>query len=382
MQSKSKTRNLMLGILLTAITLLGARCQGLSVQAYFELTHAGVSKYIGDFDPVSSVDVGDGWTKHTFDTDGGNGPICISGTPFSVFTRNGDPKKLLIFEQGGGACWQDFYNCNEFAEDQEPPTPRIGIWDFDSQDNPFADYSIAYMPYCDGSVFSGDNDVVDPNYPTGPIRYHRGLRNQTAGMDVARSLYPAAREVTVSGSSAGGVGATAFAPFLVRFLFGNHVQLTVLNDAGPVTTNLDDTGAVAARAADWDFGKFYPASCTECDDMGQSTAVIKWRLANDTGVREAFYETDQDLTNRFFLNLIFDPFGFRQLIVTEHGLIHDAHPDRYKRFIVSGDQTHTALQTPLFFTQDANGTLLNDWVEDFLADAEGWIDIVEDFMFP
>jgi hypothetical protein len=376
-------RLLILGLILTCVALIGAGGpNGLNFDAFEELSDAGVDKYIGEFTPVSSTDVGDGWTKHTFDPDGGNGPICIAGTPFSVFTREGNPSKLLIFEQGGGACWQGFYNCNILAEQQEPPVGRVGIWDFDSKDNPFADHSIVYMPYCDGSVFSGDNDVVDPSFPFGPVRFHRGLRNQTAGMDVAQATFPHARQITVAGSSAGGVGAAAFAPLLARFEFGNQVQLTVFSDAGPITANLAETGDIAARAADWQFGQFFPASCTDCDDMGQSIAIVDWRLANDSTVRDAFYETDADFTNRFFLKLLADPVGFRNLIVTEHGLLNAAYPDRYKRFIVAGDTSHTALQSPLFYSQDADGVLLNEWTEDFLVPTPFWVDIVEDAVFP
>jgi len=380
-----RSRVLVIFTVLAAVSLLGAQCPlGLSPQAYFELQAAGVDKYLGEFTPISSVDVGDGWTKHTFDPDAGNGPICIAGTPFSVFTRAGNPSKLLIFEQGGGACWQNFYNCNVLAEAQEPPAPRAGIWDFDSPDNPFADYSIVYMPYCDGSVFAGDNDVFDPAFgqaigaPQVVVRFHRGLRNQSAGMDVARATFPRAKEITVAGSSAGGVGAAGFAPFLVRFLYGNFPRLTVFNDAGPVTINPDAAGAIAARAADWQFGQFYPASCTDCDDMGDATAVIGWRLDNDSTIREAFYETDSDLTNRFFLGLLADPARFRELVVDGHGALNAAHPDRYKRFIVAGDTSHTALQSSLFYSQDANGVLLNEWTADFLMPTPFWEDIVED----
>ena len=190
------------------------------------------------------------------------------------------------------------------------------------------------MPYCDGSVFSGDNDVFDPafgaaiNVPSAVVRFHRGLRNQTAGMDVALATFPNASRITLAGSSAGGVGVAGFAPFLVRFLYGNNALLTVFNDAGPVAINLDEVDDIADRAADWQFGQFFPASCTECDDLGQSTAIIKWRLDNDSTIREAFYETDNDLTNRFFLDLLFDPAGYRDLIVTEHGLLNAAHPNR------------------------------------------------------
>lgn len=369
-------------ILLLSLGLLGARCPiGLDAQARQELSDAGVDKYLGAFTPAASEDAGDGWTKHTFDPDGGDGPLCIAGTPYSVYTRAGDPSKLLIFEQGGGACWQDFYFCNVLAEDQAPPFDREGIWDFDSPDNPFRDYSIVYMPYCDGSVFAGDNDVPDANFPFGEVRFHRGLRNQSAGMDLAAASFPQARKITLAGSSAGGVGVAGFAPFLARFEFGDFVDLSVFNDAGPVAINLDDTAGIAARAADWQFGQFYPASCTDCSDSGQATAAIAWRLEHDSTIREAFYETDADGTNRFFLD---PPFGlpaedYRALILAEHGALHDAHPLRYKRFIVSGDDSHTALQDERFYTQDANGVRLDTWTRLFVKLPLLWPDIVEDF---
>jgi hypothetical protein len=225
---------------------------------------------------------------------------------------------------------------------------------------------------------------ADIGVPEAVFRFHFGLRNQSAGMDVAKALFPHAGRITVAGSSAGGVGAAGFAPFLVRMLYGNQVKLTVFNDAGPITTNQDALADIEARRADWQVGQFYPASCEDCgDEVGDdSTAIIKWRLDNDSTIREAFYETDGDLTNRFFLDLIFDPVGFRDLIVNKHGELHDAHPDRYKRFIVAGDTSHTALQTPLFYWQDANGILLNEWVEDFLVPRPFWEDVVEDPILP
>jgi hypothetical protein len=351
-------------LVLVSSLLMGAQGpRGLNEQAYLELHEAGVDKYLGQYAPILSQDVGDGWTKHTFDPAAGNGPICIAGTQYSVFTRPGNPSRLLIFEQGGGACWQDFYNCNVLSEAQEPPTARVGIWDFDSKGNPFADYSIVYMPYCDGSVFSGDNDVFDPAFgaaigvPEAVIRFHRGLRNQSAGMDVARAMFPDASRITVAGSSAGGVGVAGFAPFLARFVFGNQVHLTVFNDAGPITTNPDAMDDIQARADDWQFGQFYPASCSDCSEFGDNTAIVHWRLDNDNSIRVGGVQC--------------------ALVVNGHGALNAAYPDRYKQFIVAGDTSHTALQTPLFYTQQADGVLLNEWTWDFLVPTPFWIDIVE-----
>ncbi len=71
---------------------------------------------------------------------------------------------------------------------------------------------------------------------------------------------------------------------------------------------------------------------------------------------------------------------YRDLILDAHAVINDAYPKRYKRFIVSGDTSHTALQTPLFYTQEVDGVTLNKWTKDFLRNKKSWVDIVEAFV--
>ena len=169
-------------------------------------------------------------------------------------------------------------------------------------------------------------------------------------------------------------------PFLARLLYGNQVDLTVFNDAGPVVANLNAVGDVAARANDWRVADFYPDSCTGCDPLGQATELIQWRLDNDSTVREAFYSTDGDEVARFF-NRIPTQAAYRTLILMEHERLNANHPDRYKTFIVSGDDSHTALQTPLFQTQDANGILLNDWTDHFTSPRKPfWTQLIEEFV--
>jgi hypothetical protein len=348
--------------------------------ASVELIMSGVNKYLGKYTPVSSEEVGDGWIKHSFDPAGGEGPICIDGSTYSVFTRKGrDSKKLLVMLQGGGACWQGLYRCSQSTAGQEPPGPREGIWDFDNKDNPFAHYSIVYMPYCDGSVFSGDNTVVDPGFVAengaAGVRHHRGLRNLSAGLDVAKATFKKVKKLTVAGSSAGGVGATAFAPSLLRFLYGNKPkELTVFNDAGPIAISLDSQDAVAARDRDWQFAQFYPASCTDCSAYGQQTAIIHWRLKNDPKIREAFYETDGDVTNIGFASVnlpgFFDPLP--PIIPFPTGLSQSMYRDLVL-------DNHAPIVEALFYSQEVNGIPLNKWTKDFIADKKSWIDLVEDF---
>lgn len=358
--------------------------RGLNPEAMSELSAVGLDKYMGQFTPALSEELGDGWVRHTFDPDGGNGPICIAGTPFTTFTKIGNPSKLLIMLQGGGACWQDFYVCNILSDDLPPPAfAASGIWvdEFDNGTeiikNPLADWSVVYVPYCDGSVHIGDNELADENFPFGPTRYHRGLRNLTAAIDLARDSFPDAGRILLAGSSAGGYGAAAFAPFLARFAWGNTEKLMVLNDSGPSIWNLDEVADVQARANDWQFGQFFPASCSECSDTGQLTEVTKWRLSNDTTIREALYSTDGDFVVRWFLN-IGTQAEYRDLLIAEHDAIHYTFPDRYKRFIRSGDGNHTALQDPTFYLGEADGIPLDAWTADFVVPRPFWIDLVEE----
>jgi hypothetical protein len=413
-----------LSLSLTAFFLMSATGEaqkpGLNSQAEKELRATGLDKYLGEFTPISSEPWAVDWTKHTFDSDGGDGPICIAGGEYSVFTKEGNPEKVLIFFQGGGACWEGLTACTTSAEGQFPPPAAFlpGIFSESSADgtipNDIGTWSVVYLPYCDGSVFGGDNDV-DPD-PVFGTRRHRGLRNASAGMDVAKAVFPNPEKVLLAGSSAGGVGATALSPFLARFLYGNKVELFVFNDAGPLALNPEvATAAAAARAADWQFDQFYPESCEDqglCDALGQQTGIIQWRLDNDTTIREAFYETDADLTNFGFVSSnepgipsfipVFQP-QYRAILDLEHGAINADHPDRYKRFIVSGGNplcsglvaySHTALQgsrpgsfpcngVDLFYELEANGIPLRQWANDFVkppGNRSVWIDNVEDFV--
>ena len=145
-------------------------------------------------------------------------------------------------------------------------------------------------------------------------------------------------------------------------------------------TNLVGGAAgVAARAADWQFGSLLPPSCTACSDSAQLTELVEWRLTHDTGVRDAFQATDGDATSRFFA-----PFptqvDYRDAVLAAHGPVTAAHPERYRRFVRSGDDSHTAIADDTFYTATADGVPLYSWVGEFVSGGAGWVDVVEDFV--
>ena len=72
--------------------------------------------------------------------------VCSDGSPYSFFVRQGDPDKLLVYFQGGGACW-----FRENCDPQMSPSYSIrignidqanfGIFNLDNPDNPFKDHT-------------------------------------------------------------------------------------------------------------------------------------------------------------------------------------------------------------------------------------------------
>src|SRR5690606_27336640 len=104
-------------------------------------------------------------------------------------------------------------------------------------DNPLADYSTVYVPYCDGGLHASDADVgTDGDGITD--RYHRGLHNLSASLDVAVNTFPTPRRIVLTGVSGGGYG-TIFALPLVRQLYPG-VPIDVVNDSGIGITRPDD----------------------------------------------------------------------------------------------------------------------------------------------
>jgi hypothetical protein len=381
-------RSMKLGVLsltvcvfaLVGVNQCNGKYPGLAPLARLELYASGLAKYVGQFQPAGAPeDVGGGWDKYTFDTEGGDGPICIAGTPLTIFHQQRDPKNLLIVLDGGGACVQDLYLCSILADEDPPGNGGIFADSFDGIDNPFADWSKLFVSYCDGSVFSGDNELVDANFPFGPTRFHRGVRNLTAALDLARSLHPNAKDVLLSGISAGGYGVSIYAPLLFRLVFPPSANLFALNDSGPGLAN-PALGAVI-QDNDWQFSQFFPASCTACSTLpgSEQGALIQWTLDNDNGYKGALYSTDGDAVIRSF-TFIPTQEAYRALLLSVHDPIHAAHPDRYKRFIRSGSEEHTALGFFGFYTFEADGVPLYQWVEDFVNADPGWVDIVEDFV--
>ena len=100
-----------------------------------ELYDQGLTQYVGKFEPANEPDAEDGVKTHRFSVPSDpsaepRGPLCLRGGEYTVDTREGSSDELVIFLQGGGACWADF--CA--AVEETSSLPAAGILDRETSD--------------------------------------------------------------------------------------------------------------------------------------------------------------------------------------------------------------------------------------------------------
>jgi hypothetical protein len=294
--------------------------------------------------------------------------ICFLGEQYQVNVRRGTSKNLLIYLEGGGACW-DYETCYLARIAKTTPDPYFGdgILNKDNPNNPLRDWNVVYGSYCDGSVFSGNN-IVDYN---GNRSYHHGLQNVSAVVTVAQEQFPDAAYIMVAGSSGGGYG-TYSAYGVTRVAFPD-VPIIVFNDSGPGLQNPDTPETNQERLENWQFSPLVPPDCADCDV--QYSYLTDWALDNDPELRVSYFSYLQDGVIRFFLTLEAEAY---EMFLRQHtDVIHSRHPARFQRYFVKGG-AHTILELPTFYDTTVEGVSLRDFTDDFINGGPAWVDVVEE----
>lgn len=337
-----------------------------TVSPFQELVDQGVTRYLGMYSPMGTSQQGN-VVNHNFGE--GDGPLCLNGTRYTMATRDEGSEDLMIFLQGGGACWFDLCAATTQAG---TGIPQAGILNPGSALNPLAGISTVYLPYCDGGIFASDADVDTDNDGTAD-RFHRGLHNLSAGLDVAVKAFPAPRRIVLAGVSAGGYG-TLFALPLVRQLYPD-VPIDVLNDSGIGINRPADPNWNAAIIDYWKIESFFPASCAQCDVQGSPAGIINWQLAQDPNVRLGMLSYTQDFTIGTFFLGIGGP-AFEAVLRPTLTEVENAYPERMRSFVRAGE-THTFLGGDLSLAVD--GISVSQWVESMVdGPAQEWQSVSEE----
>jgi hypothetical protein len=338
----------------------GGHFQRLDGAARDELAALGVGKYLGQARIKSEVPQAE-MTRVQFDS--ASGPACMNGSDFAVFYADRHADKLLIKLDAGGACWGPV--CDTSSSNVPATIGRAAL----AAGSPdyMCDWNVLFVPYCDGSVFFGDNDVTQSD---GSLRHQRGRRNLAAALDVALKQFPNVSQILLYGASAGGYG--TLAGMLVVRLAYPDAQLFVVDDSGPGVQNLARTADVETRLAQWKLAETVPESCVDCQaGRGQITALFSWMLQRDPTTTVSLMSFLEDSTiGTAFLGL--GGPAFAELLLTESGKVHDAYPDRFERFLLPG-----SLHVVGFSEATGNGTSARSWLQAMVAgDRSVWKDTV------
>lgn len=173
---------------------------------------------------------------------------CVSGngTAYHGGVRIGkDSKKLIIFFNGGGISFDEYTVSrpnNAFSlHIKDTYYSNDGEWIGDyflregmnakREDNPFSDWSLINLLYCNGDFHCGDGEfpytAQDGSRRVMP--YH-GYRNAMAVIEMAKQWIPDPEQILIAGSSAGGFGVALLADDVIQ-AFSDCQDITCVVDS-------------------------------------------------------------------------------------------------------------------------------------------------------
>jgi hypothetical protein len=305
---------------------------------------------------------------------------CRSGEPTGIGVRYADSDDLLIYFQGGGACFHSLAcltnpqtaDAAEFYGAWAPGLGRSGIFNDDHPANPAADFNVVYVPYCSGDVFAGDREDVELE-GLDPQQFV-GYRNVTAFLDRVVPTFRGAPQVLIVGASAGGFGASFNAIRIARSF--PESQVTLVNDSAPLFSDDYVAPCLQQRWRDvWGLDDTIPAGCDACfnpDGGGLSNlfdhisaALPKVNLGLISATRDAtisiFYAFGVDACSGFGI-FTGDQFQAGLYELRERVLA----PNGWGSYFIPAN-THVWTQNSDFYNTEVAGAPLTDWLADLMA---------------
>ena len=267
------------------------------------------------FAPADELDVNgdgvkDGWWWIPFD--GSTSPeetaVCGDGSSTGLAISPGGGTGLLVFFDGGGACWSyetctagtavdKRYDLAMFKADATSFIP-CSITSRAHLPPALAGATIVFVPYCTGDIHGGDNVQQYGNAVFSETWRHKGHANVMAYLRRLGATFPRADPLVVAGSSAGGFGALVnYEAF--RWYWPNATS-SLVDDSGPALVAND----VPANFRDawynaWHLGVATDPFCPGCrTDLSSAWTELSGMHPAD---RLAFLSHQQDEVMRAFM---------------------------------------------------------------------------------
>lgn len=340
------------------------------------------------------------------------GQLQPADTRFSFFIRQGNPRKLLIALDGGGACWDANTCIGSALAGQAVYNPTVdesaqslatlgGIADLDNPENPLSDYTQVFVPYCTGDIHWGSRDTqyvftLPDNSQIPWTIHHRGFDNNLAVLKWLRDYYKdlgvAPKKVVLAGSSAGGYGVLLVLPSVKQWLSKRTRTYMIADSANGVLSDSFYEAALGGQAlsgGNWGIENNIPefllaALASGPDSLAVATyTTLAWRFPF---TRFGQYTRAWDKTQISFYNVMLnvdhperwaDP-AYLQAnalpwsIKARTYMYLSALAPNY-RFYIGAGSAHTILPDNSFYQENsAQGLYFRDWVEDMVSRRSVW----------
>lgn len=324
--------------------------------------------------------------------------ICSDDSPYSFFVKRGTVNKLLMYYQGGGACW-DYASCktigtcdpnvNTAGTDNPDIAPATGFNDRTNPNNPFKDWNIVFVSYCTCDVHWGENKQLYTGGQGPKTIEHMGFVNAKVAEKWAREHFLNPSEVFVTGSSAGAYGALLHGTLL--HLVYPASQLNVLADAGNGVITQDFLeNRFPVWHVDQNLPTYIPAlnqpvsqlsipAFTEAvADFYPQTNWAHYSTAFDggTGGQTGFYNVMLNLSNVLQWLRWWDASCAWNTVMRQQALATAAAvPANYRYYIGTGS-LHTMFGSDKVYTDTTGGVpTIVDWINAMRTNGPGWTNV-------
>ena len=297
--------------------------------------------------------------------------VCDDGTQTGIGVNPGDATKLLIFFEGGGACG-DYSTCYELntathgpfgaAELSAGPREAAKILDRTDSNNPFAAYTMVYVPYCTGDLHAGIRVATYTKGTDTKTYHHNGHINALRALDRLSVTWPGVTTLAVTGASAGGYGAL-LNYHDTRNRWPSAASL-LLDDSGPTLESSVTSPFLKAWFPEWGVFDWAASFCAGCaDDPGMIPSTLAALHPSD---RMALLSSLQDKTISTYYLLQPADFQAALLKLASDHIDPLAH---FRRYFIAGD-SHTMLGNPA--GTSVNNVTLWAWLNAMVTGSASW----------
>ena len=288
--------------------------------------------------------------------------VCALGGEYGFAVRPGDPNKVVIEFEGGGACFNNG-TCGSPASTAEQPvfkdfvrgtdytgSSQVGLRDHGNAENPIQGWTHVIVPYCSADVHWGDKETT---YGENTIQ-HRGAKNTGAVLEYVYSQLKTPQRLFMTGCSAGGYGATYYTAGVKA-----HYPTAAVNHFSDSAAGVMPEPFFTTLSDAWGFQSTFPTEIGSGAEFTKLSYIFKGMAAKYPDVHMSQYNTVSDTTQSLFFSLMGGSGWQAGMLANIGELVKDV--PTFREYMSDG-AVHCIIEKNDFYSKQIADTKLSTWV--------------------